>query len=39
MRSEECGVKVEGSRRKKEVRKGIEGVDVHEDADQCWKSK
>jgi hypothetical protein len=23
--------------RKKEARKGIEGVEIHEDADSCWE--
>ncbi|RKF77124.1 Oil body-associated protein 1A [Golovinomyces cichoracearum] len=34
-RDQRFGVK---TMRKKEIRKGIEGIDVHEDADSCWNS-
>jgi hypothetical protein len=27
------------TKQKKEKRKGIEGVEIHEDADSCWKGK
>lgn len=33
-RDERYGVETS---RKKEVRKGIEGVEIHEDVDSCWK--
>jgi len=35
-RDERFGV---STKEKREARKGIEGVEIHEDADVCWKEK
>jgi hypothetical protein len=35
-RDERYGVETS---RKKEIRKGIEGVEIHADADRCWDGK